>query len=41
MDEDTALGFGSECTPGVCGANQPYGARYLPRTIGLKFSQEF
>jgi outer membrane receptor protein involved in Fe transport len=41
MDEDTALGFGSECTPQVCGANQAYGARYLPRTIGLKFSQEF
>ena len=41
LDEETALGFGSECTPLVCGANQPYGGRYLPRTIGLKFSQEF
>ncbi len=41
LDEDSPLYFASECTPSKCNQFQPYGIRYQPRTIGLKFSQEF
>jgi len=40
-DEDAPLGKTSECTPLVCGVPQSYGIRARPRTIGIKFSQEF
>ena len=40
-NEDTALDFGSQCAPATCSANQPYSLRFQPRTIGLKFSQDF
>jgi iron complex outermembrane receptor protein len=39
-DEDAAIGIGSECTPGVCGV-QTYGVQNRPRTIGIRFSQDF
>jgi len=39
-DEDAPLGVTSECTPGVCGV-VTYGVQSRPRTIGLRFSQEF
>ena len=39
-DEDAPLGVTSECTPSVCGV-QPKGVRSRPRTIGIRFSQEF
>jgi iron complex outermembrane receptor protein len=45
-NEDAALGISTQCattfTDGdiACGA-QPYALRMRPRTIGIKFSQEF
>ncbi len=39
-DEDAPLYQVSECTPQVCGG-QSYGVRNQPRTIGIKFTQEF
>ena len=39
-DEDAPQAITAECAPGVCGV-QSYGVRMRPRTIGLKFSQEF
>lgn len=39
-NEDAPLGKTSECTPQVCGG-QSYGIRNRPRTIGIKFTQEF
>ncbi|MGE0032128.1 MAG: TonB-dependent receptor [Steroidobacteraceae bacterium] len=39
-DEDGALHITSECTPAKCGV-QPYRVQSRPRTIGIRFSQEF
>jgi iron complex outermembrane recepter protein len=39
-DEDAPLYLVSECPTSTCGT-QNYGVRSRPRTIGLKFSQEF
>jgi outer membrane receptor protein involved in Fe transport len=39
-DEDAALYVTSECTPQMCGV-QPYGVQSRPRTIGIRFSQDF
>ncbi len=39
-DEDSPLYVTSECTPQVCGG-QTYGVQSRPRTIGIRFSQEF
>ena len=39
-DEDAPIFVTSECTPQVCGG-QTYGARIRPRTVGIRFSQEF
>ena len=39
-DEDAYLYLTSECATSVCGAEN-YGVRLQPRTIGIKFSQEF
>jgi len=39
-DEDAPIFVGSECTPQVCGV-QPYGVMIRPRTVGLRFSQDF
>jgi outer membrane receptor protein involved in Fe transport len=39
-DEDAALGISTQCAVSFCGV-QPYALRMRPRTIGLKFSQEF
>ena len=41
FNEDAPLDFTSQCAPSTCSANQPYGIRSQPRTIGLKFSQDF
>ena len=41
LDEDAPLTFSSQCTPSKCNQFQPYGIRYQPRTVGLKFSKEF
>lgn len=40
FDEDAPLYLTSQCATGTCGT-QNYGVRAQPRTIGLKFSQEF
>ena len=40
-NEDTPLDFGSQCAPATCSDNQPYALRFQPRTIGLKFTQDF
>jgi iron complex outermembrane receptor protein len=46
-DEDAPLFVGSECTPQVCGAGiaggpgQTYGVTSRPRTIGIRFTQDF
>jgi outer membrane receptor protein involved in Fe transport len=40
-DEDSPLGKTSECTPQVCGVPQSYGIRRQPRTIGIRFPQDF
>jgi iron complex outermembrane recepter protein len=39
-NEDAPLGISTQCTVSICGA-QSYAIRMRPRTIGLKFSQEF
>jgi iron complex outermembrane receptor protein len=39
-NEDAPIGISTQCTTSVCGV-QSYGIRTVPRTIGLKFSQEF
>ncbi|HEX9706275.1 MAG TPA: TonB-dependent receptor [Steroidobacteraceae bacterium] len=39
-DEDAPLYVTSECTPQVCGG-QNYGVKSRPRTIGIRFSQDF
>ncbi|MGH8243942.1 MAG: TonB-dependent receptor, partial [Steroidobacteraceae bacterium] len=39
-DEDSPLYLTSECTPQVCGS-QIYGVQSRPRTVGIRFSQEF
>ncbi len=39
-NEDAPLGVTSECTPQVCGG-QTYGVKSRPRTIGIRFSQDF
>lgn len=40
-DEDAPLGKTSQCTPQVCGVPQSYGIRARPRTIGIRFKQDF
>jgi outer membrane receptor protein involved in Fe transport len=39
--EDAPLLFTSECTAETCGANQRYGVRIRPTTVGLRFSKDF
>ena len=39
-DEDAQLNIVAECTPGVCGV-QSYGVRPRPRTIAIRFKQDF
>ena len=39
-DEDAPLYLTSQCTPGVCGP-QTYGVQSRPRTVGIRFSQDF
>jgi len=39
-DEDAPLSINSDCTTGVCGV-QPWGVQRRPRTIGIRFSQDF
>jgi iron complex outermembrane receptor protein len=39
-DEDAPLYLTSQCTPGVCGP-QSYGVQNRPRTVGIRFSQDF
>ncbi len=39
-DEDAPLYISSECTPQVCGI-QNYGVQSRPRTVGIRFSQDF
>ena len=39
-NEDAPLGVTSECTPQVCGV-QTVGVKARPRTIGIRFSQDF
>jgi outer membrane receptor protein involved in Fe transport len=39
-DEDSPLYVTSNCSPQVCGS-QTYGVQARPRTIGIRFSQEF
>ena len=39
-NEDAPIGISLQCTVSICG-DQTYGIRTQPRTIGLKFSQEF
>jgi iron complex outermembrane recepter protein len=39
-DEDAPLSISSDCSTGVCGI-QPWGVLRRPRTIGLRFSQDF
>ena len=39
-DEDAPLYVTSQCTPQTCGV-QPYGVQSRPRTIGIRFSQDF
>jgi outer membrane receptor protein involved in Fe transport len=39
-NEDAPMGISVECAVSFCGV-QPYGIRMMPRTIGIKFSQEF
>jgi iron complex outermembrane receptor protein len=41
FNEDAPLDFSSQCAPATCSANQPYALRFQPRTIGIKFSQNF
>jgi outer membrane receptor protein involved in Fe transport len=39
-DEDAPLTVSSDCSTGVCGV-QPWGVQRRPRTVGIRFSQEF
>ncbi len=39
-DEDAALYYTSQCATGTCGT-QNYGVRARPRTVGIRWSQEF
>ena len=39
-NEDATLGVTSECTPQVCGV-QTKGVKARPRTIGIRFTQDF
>jgi outer membrane receptor protein involved in Fe transport len=39
-DEDAPLNITAQCTPGTCGT-QLYHVRARPRTVGIRFSQEF
>jgi outer membrane receptor protein involved in Fe transport len=39
-DEDAPLTISSDCTTDVCGV-QPWGVQRRPRTIGIRFSQDF
>ena len=39
-NEDAPLGINTECATSVCGV-QPLAVRARPRTIGIRFSQEF
>ena len=39
-DEDAALYYTSQCATGTCGS-QNYGVRARPRTVGIRWSQEF
>jgi outer membrane receptor protein involved in Fe transport len=39
-NEDAPIGISTQCNAGICGT-QSYGIRTIPRTIGLRFSQEF
>jgi iron complex outermembrane recepter protein len=41
FNEDAPLDYSSQCAPATCSDNQPYALRFQPRTIGLKFSQDF
>jgi outer membrane receptor protein involved in Fe transport len=42
-DEDAPLHVTSECTPQICGGvgNQAYGVQSRPRSVGIRFKQEF
>jgi hypothetical protein len=39
-DEDAPLTVSSDCATGVCGV-QPWGVQRRPRTLGIRFSQDF
>jgi outer membrane receptor protein involved in Fe transport len=39
-NEDAPIGISTQCNVGICGV-QSYGIRTAPRTIGIRFSQEF
>jgi len=39
-DEDAPIYITSQCEPGTCGV-QPKGVQYRPRTVGIRFSQDF
>ncbi len=39
-DEDAPLSVNSDCSTGVCGV-QPWGVMRRPRTVGIRFSQDF
>ncbi len=39
-DEDAPLSVNSDCATGVCGV-QPWGVMRRPRTVGIRFSQDF
>ncbi len=39
-DEDAPLGVSSDCTTQVCGV-QPWGVQNRPRTLGIRFKQDF
>ncbi|MDP9198225.1 MAG: TonB-dependent receptor [Pseudomonadota bacterium] len=39
-DEDAPIYVSSQCEPGTCGV-QPKAVQYRPRTIGIRFSQDF
>jgi outer membrane receptor protein involved in Fe transport len=39
-DEDAPIYVSSQCVPGTCGV-QPNGVTPRPRTIGIRFSQDF
>ncbi len=39
-DEDAPLNITAQCSPSTCGS-QVYNVRARPRTVGIRFSQEF